>query len=292
MEFKTRSLSAQESRVVLALRERGQREVTRADIVKLLGASLKAADKVIGSLRRKGWLERAAWGEYLLVPPEQGPDALGDSNLLALASRIANPYYIGFSSAAAHYGLTTQHRNVIFLVTPEHLRARRVGEAQVRIVNSKPDKFFGFDAVDVLGYKVMISDREKTAIELHRPDARTARRDGRSGPSSSRPRPAGALTGPKRPTIWSGSIRQLWSGGLPGLWITSRPICPPKSASACSYSPARGPRTWLGPNPARAHTVPGAIGYDNTWRLFVNVTREELHGSAGLGLRKSIRKDS
>ena len=63
MEFNTRSLSAQESRVVLALRERGQREVTRADIVKLLGASLKAADKVIGSLRRKGWLERAAWGE-------------------------------------------------------------------------------------------------------------------------------------------------------------------------------------------------------------------------------------
>ena len=89
MEFNTRSLSAQESRVVLALRERGQREVTRADIVKLLGASLKAADKVIGSLRRKGWLERAAWGEYLLIPPEQGPDALGDSNLLALASRIA-----------------------------------------------------------------------------------------------------------------------------------------------------------------------------------------------------------
>ena len=71
IEFNTRSLSAQESRVVLALRERGQREVTRADIVKLLGASLKAADKVTGSLRRKGWLERAAGGEYLLKPPER-----------------------------------------------------------------------------------------------------------------------------------------------------------------------------------------------------------------------------
>src|SRR3984957_20427429 len=51
---------------------------------------------VIESLRRKSWLERATWGEYLLIPPEQGPDALGDSNLLALASRIADPYYIGF----------------------------------------------------------------------------------------------------------------------------------------------------------------------------------------------------
>ena len=36
----------------------------------------------------------------------------------------------------------------------------------------------------------------------------------------------------------------------------------------------------------------GAIGYDETWRLFVNVTREELHGSAGLGRRKTIRKES
>src|SRR3984957_19733295 len=165
-----RSLSAQESKVVLALTEGRRREATRAEIVRLLGGSDKAADNVIESLRRKGWLERATWGEYLLIPPEQGPDALGDSNLLALASRIANPYYIGFGTAAAHYGLTTQHSNVIFLVTPEHLRARPVGEAQVRIVNPKPDKFFGFDAVDVLGYKVMISDREKTAIDsIERP---------------------------------------------------------------------------------------------------------------------------
>lgn len=77
----------------------GQRETTRAEIVGLLGITGKAADHVIESLRHKGWLERASWGEYLLIPAEQGPDALGDSNLLALASRIANPYYIGFSNS-------------------------------------------------------------------------------------------------------------------------------------------------------------------------------------------------
>jgi hypothetical protein len=35
----------------------------------------------------------------------------------------------------------------------------------VRIVNPKPRKFFGFAPVDVLAYKVMMSDREKTAID-------------------------------------------------------------------------------------------------------------------------------
>src|SRR5271165_3011886 len=154
MQLITRSLSPQESRVVLALTEQGRRETTRADIVNLLGGTPKAADHVIESLRRKGWLQRATWGEYLLIPPEHGPDALGYGNLLALASRIANPYYIGFSTAAAHYGLTTQHRNVIYVVTPVRLRGRKIGEAQVRIVNPATNKFFGFAPVDVLGYKV------------------------------------------------------------------------------------------------------------------------------------------
>ena len=66
------------------------------------------------------------------MPPERGPEALGDSNLLALASRIADPYYIGFSTAAC-YGLTTQHRKVIFVVTPVRLREREVGESRVRL---------------------------------------------------------------------------------------------------------------------------------------------------------------
>jgi hypothetical protein len=66
----TRSLSDQESKVVLVLTERRRRETTRAEIIQLLGSSAKAADHVVPSLRRKGWLGRATWGEYLLVPPE------------------------------------------------------------------------------------------------------------------------------------------------------------------------------------------------------------------------------
>ena len=129
---------------MLALAEEKRRDVGRAEIIELLGVKPKAADKVIESLRRKGWLERASWGKYIAIPPDQGPDALGETNLLALASRIASPYYIGYGSAAAHYGLTTQHRKSIIVVTPAHLRARSVGEGRVRIVNPKPHKFFGF----------------------------------------------------------------------------------------------------------------------------------------------------
>ena len=49
-------------------------------------------------------------------------------------------------------------------------------------------------------------------------------------------------------------------------------------------------KTWLGSDPARAR-VKRAIGFDETWHLFVNVTAEELSGSAGLGKRKTLKKD-
>jgi len=50
----------------------------------------------------------------------------------------------------------------------------------------------------------------------------------------------------------------------------------------------RSRKTWLGSSPE--HVVPRAIGYDKTWRIFVNVAPEELHDLAGLGQRKAVEK--
>jgi predicted transcriptional regulator of viral defense system len=285
MEFAIRSLSPQESRVVLALAEQGRREIARPEVVQLLKVSEKAADHIIHSLRRKGWLERASWGRYLLIPPDQGPEALGESNLLALASRIADPYYIGYSTAAAHYGLTTQHRNVIWLVTPVHLRDRRVGEAQVRIVNPVPRKFFGFGPVDVLGYKTVISDREKTVIDC-----------------IDRPRLAGGvgeaayiLATASRRFDWEKAVGYLERIGSAALirrfgWLVDHTGAdiPAGERERLLRLAGHSRMAFLGPK----EETKGAIGYDDTWRLFVNVTREELTGSAGLGRRRTVKREA
>jgi predicted transcriptional regulator of viral defense system len=289
MEFTTRSLSPQESRVVLALTERGRRDTRRAEIVELLGVSPKAADHVIESLRHKGWLERATWGRYLLVPPEQGPDALGDSNLLALASHIVDPYYIGFGTAAAHYGLTTQHRTVIFLVTPARLRGRTVGASRVRIVNQAARKFFGFEPVDVLGYQVMMSDREKTAIDcIDHPELA-----GGVGEAAT------ILATASRRFDWikaADHLERIDSGALVRRvgWLADhvQADLPPELRARLRRLAVRSRKTWLGSDPARMRAVEGAIGFDQTWRVFVNVTAKQLRDSAGLGRRKTVRKDS
>ncbi len=276
----------QESRVVLAFAERRQRTATRAEIISLLGGSPKAADHVIEALRRKGWLERASWGEYLVIPPEQGPDVLGDSNLLARASRIADPYYIGYGTAAAYYGLTTQHRNVILLVTPVRLRARAAGESRVQIVNPAPNKFFGFCPVDVLGHSIMISDREKTAIDC-----------------VDRPALAGGV-GETATILATASRRFDWPKVLAYLermetgalvrrfgWLADhvQADIPPDLRERLLSITGRSSAATLGPS--RARPARDAIGYDATWRIFVNVSRDELRDSVELGRQRNQAAD-
>ena len=285
MEFATRTLSQQESRVVLALTEQGRREIERPEIIELLGASPKAADHVIQSLRHKGWLERASWGKYLLIPPDQGPDAIGEGNVLALASRITEPYYIGYGTAASHYGLTTQRRNVIWLVTPAHLRDRRVADTEVRIVNPAPRKFFGFGPIDVLGYKVMLSDREKTAIDcVDRPDLA-----GGVGEA------AYILATACRRFDWERAADYLERMESTALvqrfgWLVDHvgADIPPGAREYLSRRARHGRKVLLG-----AKTdAPGAIGYNDKWRLFINVTPAEVLSSVELGKRRTVKRDT
>lgn len=286
MDSTVRTLGPQESRVVLALAEKKRREVGRSEIIKLLGVSAKAADNVIESLRRKGWLERASWGKYLVIPPDEGPDPMAETNLLALAGRIADPYYIGYGSAAGHYGLTTQHRRVIVVVTPAHVRGRQVGEGRVRVVNPKPPKFFGFASVDVFGYKIMMSDREKTAIDcIDRPALA-----GGVGEVAS------ILATASRRFDWAKAAEYLERIDSTALvrrfgWVMDhvKADMPAEIRERLLRLAARGSRTWMGPNPA--NKVHGAIGYDEMWRLFVNVSQEELHESAGIGRRITLKTD-
>ncbi|EQD48188.1 transcriptional regulator, partial [mine drainage metagenome] len=155
----------------------------------------------------------------------------------------------GFGTAAAHYGLTTQHRKVIFVVTPVRLRAREVEESRVRIVNLSANKFFGFESADVLGYKVMISDREKTAIDCIDRPALT----GGVGEAAT------ILATASRRFDWTKAadyLEKIGSGALARRfgWLADyiKADVPPAVRDRVLTLAARSRKTWLGPGPARA----------------------------------------
>jgi predicted transcriptional regulator of viral defense system len=84
--------------VVLSFREQGRSVVRVSDVLELLGSE-NSARKVIRNLVREGWLSRIVGGRYMLLPPEYGPENLGENNILALAAAAAEPSYIGWWSA-------------------------------------------------------------------------------------------------------------------------------------------------------------------------------------------------
>src|SRR5580704_13632440 len=173
MENNLRTLGKAESKVVLSLREEGRSLVQTADILGILGTGVPetTARKVIRNLIRKGWLSRIVGGRYMLLPPEHGPENLGENNMLALAAAAVVPSYIGWWSAAAYHGFTTQKPMAVFVAVLRQTPAKIIEGTEVRFVSVAPRKFFGSQTYDVYGRDVAISSPVKTLIDcLDRPE--------------------------------------------------------------------------------------------------------------------------
>ena len=170
MDSNLRTLGPAESKVVLSLREEGRSVVRASDILQILGSE-NSARKVIRNLLRKGWLSRIVGGKYMLLPPEHGPDNLGENNILALAAAAVEPSYIGWWSAASFHGFTTQKPMTVFVATLRQTPSRTIEGSDVRFIKIATRKFFGHKTYNVYDRSVLISTPSKTLVDcLDRPD--------------------------------------------------------------------------------------------------------------------------
>ena len=154
-------------------------------------------------------------------------------------------------------------------------------DSEVRIVNPVPRKFFGFGPVDVLGYTVAMSDREKTVIDcIDRPDL-----VGGEGEA------AAILTTACHRIDWHRAadyLERIASRTLTrrfGWLVDHAGATIPDDARARLLDLARGSsQAFFGPRSPQ----PGAIGYQDIWQLTVNVGSEELRESTGLARRRTV----
>lgn len=170
MQTDLRTLGPQESRLILSLREQDQQIVTAAEVIERLG-SASTGRKVIHNLLRKGWLSRLVGGRYMVLPPEYGPENLGEDNTLALAAAVVEPSYVGWWSAAAFHGFTAQKPMAVSIAVLKQAPARTIEGGDVRFVKVAARKFFGFEDYDVYGRRVALSTPAKTVVDcVDRPD--------------------------------------------------------------------------------------------------------------------------
>jgi predicted transcriptional regulator of viral defense system len=170
MKTNLRSLGPAEATVVLSFREQG-RDVVEAGAILSLFDSEHTGRKVIRNLLRKGWLTRLKGGRYMLLPPERGVESGGENNPLAVAAAVVDDSYVGWWSAAAFHGFTTQQPATVFVAVRRQARTRTVEDAEIRFVTVAARKFFGFKKYSVYGRATRISEPEKTLIDcVDRPD--------------------------------------------------------------------------------------------------------------------------
>ena len=208
---------------------------------------------------------------------------IGESNILALASRLVDPYYIGYATAAAHYGLTTQVRNVVWIATTTSgIRNRSIKDNAVRFVHLSPRKFFGFDAVPVFGYSVRMSDREKTIIDC------VDRLRFAGGVSEVRQMLATA----SRRLDWQklvGYLEQIGSVSLAQrlgfLADTTEARMPEESRARLKRMLRPSSRSFLGPS----EKPKNAIGYNPEWQLLVHLSAKDLGGEVALPIANSAQ---
>ncbi|MEI6107544.1 MAG: type IV toxin-antitoxin system AbiEi family antitoxin [Opitutae bacterium] len=169
MKNNQRTLSRNEATVVLSLREQGRDTVRAADVIELMGAE-RSARKVIHSLLRKGWLMRLTPGHYLFLPPERGPENLGENNAIAIASAVTAPCYVGWWAAASYHGFTTQKPASVAVAARRDMPVRVIEGTEIRFIHVASRKFFGYKPYDVYGRSATISTPAKTVVDcLDRP---------------------------------------------------------------------------------------------------------------------------
>ncbi len=156
--------------MVLSFREQGRGVVSASDVIFLL-RNEGTARKVIHNLLRKGWITRLKGGRYLFLPPEYGPENLGENNPLALASAVVERSYVGWWSAASFHGLTTQKPTTITVAVLHQVPSCTVEGNEIRFVKVVARKFFGFKTYDVYGREATLSTPVKTLVDcIDRPD--------------------------------------------------------------------------------------------------------------------------
>ena len=160
-----RTLSQNESKVILELEWRGQKTVTLAEIQSALSCSDSYARFMAHQLAKKGWLERLRPGLYQLVPAERGREGVGDTNPLVAGAVLVSPYFFSFGTACTHYGFTEQVFSDVYLVTRARRKSELVRGKRYVFVPVAEERFFGFAEIKVLGAAVQMATVERALLD-------------------------------------------------------------------------------------------------------------------------------
>ncbi|MBI2445986.1 type IV toxin-antitoxin system AbiEi family antitoxin domain-containing protein [Candidatus Micrarchaeota archaeon] len=159
-----KGLSKIEAALLSELAEEGKKVIDVRDFKEKIGSPTRA--RLIASrLYKKRWLIRVGRGKYLITPLEAGKRPRWTEDEVLIASKLVDPYYIGFSRALYYHSLTEQVPNSVTIATTKPRKNRVINGVKYYFVTLNRRKFFGFEKSKVGGAAVIYSDLEKTVVD-------------------------------------------------------------------------------------------------------------------------------
>jgi predicted transcriptional regulator of viral defense system len=155
------------SRLAAVVRAAGD-VISVAAAAQTLGVTPVKAAKALAGWAKQGWLQRVGRGLYVPV----ALDMLGTGQTVAdawlLVPSLFGPGYIGGRTAAEHWDLTEQifRDIVVFTARPIRERTRQSGGAEFTLRLIPESRIFGTKAVWRGQTKVLISDIDRTMLDM------------------------------------------------------------------------------------------------------------------------------
>jgi predicted transcriptional regulator of viral defense system len=162
-----RTLGDVGSNLLTELLRHGKRIFALDDAAEIYGNNNSGLRDLLSTLAKRRWLQRIEKGKYLILPFEAGREGEWTEHEFIIASHLIKPYYIGFRSALNHYGYTEQVSRTVFIAsTHRKLKsALEISGVTYRFVYMPDRRFFGATEITLDGYRVTISEREKTIVD-------------------------------------------------------------------------------------------------------------------------------
>lgn len=140
--------------------------ITKEEFDKLFGKSF-VTNQIIYQLKKKGILKPIIKGIYYYSPLESGPAGRQVNEFLIPPVLFPKGnYYVGYSTMYNYYGLTEQIFQTFYILNTSLQREREIGGIPFKLLKIPADRLYGLEKVKIRESQVMVSDKERTLIDL------------------------------------------------------------------------------------------------------------------------------
>lgn len=160
-----KNLGPVSSHLITELSQSKKTVFSLSEVATILGTDNRHVKKLVYDLVKKGWLQRIEKGKYFLIPLTAKATKPYTENQFFIASKLVEPYYIGFWSMLHYYGYTEQLPNTIFIISPKRKKNLFLSGVNYKFVKIPPEKIFGLMEIEINSMPIKVSDKEKTLLD-------------------------------------------------------------------------------------------------------------------------------